>query len=89
MGKPSFFQISIISLLLINAMSCKKDHNYPISDGMMQYFSYQAGRYWIYKNDSNGFFDSTYVSSYLYSRNNKYQTGITRAMISMIYKSSF
>ena len=43
-------------------LSCKKNKDYPVPEEMKQYFVFQKGSYWIYKNDSTGEIDSTYVN---------------------------
>ena len=53
-----------LGFFLILLISCKKVPTYGISDGMKEYFSFKPGSYWIYKNDSTGAIDSTYVKSY-------------------------
>ena len=69
--------------------SCKKVTNYTISDSMKQYFEYQTGSYWIYKNDSTGLIDSTYIRSSSHTYGNKYSTGITEESIAIKFKSTF
>jgi len=56
---------------------------------MKEYFAYQNGSYWIYKNDTTGINDSTSVSSYIHVNDDKEITGITRELISMEFKSKF
>ena len=55
-------------LFVASFVSCKKESpHYTISDGMKQFFVYQKGSYWIYKNDSTNSTDSTYVNNVIYS----------------------
>jgi len=80
-----------IPLFLLALISCKSVTNYPISDTMKQYFDYHMGSYWIYKNDSTGDLDSTYVRSYNHTYGNQYNDDkhITEEAIEFDYHSSF
>jgi len=77
----------LISLLL--PTSCKKDKHYEISEFMQEYFSYQKDSYWIYKNDSTGLIDSTYVKDYSHVSNDGTYPRISRELIKMYFKSIF
>jgi hypothetical protein len=78
---------SVMSLLIIS--SCKKDKHYSISDTMKQYFCYQKGSYWIYKDDLTGSLDSTYVKDYFYHTDLKQPDGVTTESIEMYFNSKF
>lgn len=56
---------------------------------MKEYFAYKQGSYWIYKNDSTGSLDSTYVYYYSHGNGNKDITGVTREVIAMYFKSIY
>jgi hypothetical protein len=61
-------KIFLIFAVVIFA-SCKKETPYyKISDDMKQYFVYQKGSYWVYRNDSTGDTDSSYIDKYTLSR---------------------
>jgi hypothetical protein len=49
--------------MIIIISSCKKAPYYPVSDEMKEWFSFQKGSYWIYKDDSTGTLDSAYVTA--------------------------
>jgi hypothetical protein len=58
---------------------------------MKEYFDYHKGSYWIYKNDSTGLLDSTYVRSYNHTYGNRYNDDkqITEEAIEFDYRSGF
>ena len=80
--------IPLALLIILFSGSCKKVPFYGISDGMKEYFSYKPGSYWIYKNDSTGSFDSTYVYSY-HDYNFKNTQGINIELLNINFKSQF
>ena len=82
-----FFNFILIFLLITS--NCKKTENYPLSDEIKEYFAFQKGSYWIYKNDSTNIFDSTSIESYFHNYNDNTYSDITREIIEMTYKSSF
>jgi len=43
---------------------CKKTTEYRLSPQIRNYFTFKPGSYWIYRNDSTGELDSTYVTNY-------------------------
>ena len=81
----SFF----IWIFLLFIVCCNKEKNYTISDNMKEYFAYKQGSYWIYKNDSTGSLDSTYVDYYSDGNGNKNITGVTREVIALYFKSVY
>jgi len=85
MGKLKYF----LPLLLLIFVSCKKTKEYSISSDIKQYFDYHKGSYWIYRNDSTGLFDSTYVKSYSNTSGIAYGAGIKVETINFDYKSKF
>jgi hypothetical protein len=56
---------------------------------MKAYFSYKPGSYWIYKDDSTGVQDSTYIASFTHYTDctNSEYPGITTEFISIYFKS--
>lgn len=52
----------IFSFLLI-ITGCKKTTEYRLSPQIKNYFTFKTGSYWIYRNDSTGELDSSYVTS--------------------------
>jgi hypothetical protein len=56
---------------------------------MKQYFAYKQGSYWIYKDDSTGTLDSTYVNYYFHGNGNKDIPAVTREVIAMNFNSNF
>jgi hypothetical protein len=70
-------------------LSCKKDKDYPVPEEMKQYFVFQKGSYWIYKNDSTGELDSTYVNYFtsLFDKNG--YPGKNREVNQMYFSSKF
>ena len=56
---------------------------------MKQYFSYQKNSYWIYKDDSTGSIDSTYVKDYFNHSDLKMPDGATTESIEMYFNSKF
>ena len=91
MRKLKYFVICLFSISLLIFASCKKVTNYAISDSMKEYFDYHKGSYWIYKNDSTGLLDSTYVRSYNHTYGNRYNDDkqITEEAIEFDYRSGF
>ena len=81
------FGIIVISI----SVSCKKTTYYGISDFVKEYFSYKQGSYWIYKNDSTGEIDSTFVSAFNYLNNFTPEDypDIKLEQIVMIFQSPF
>lgn len=60
--------IIIYCLVLISFISCKKElPYYSTPEELKEYFGFKVGSHWIYKNDSTGEIDSTYVIEYLNS----------------------
>lgn len=47
--------------MLIYISGCKKQIEYKLSPSIKEYFTFKPGSYWIYRNDSTGELDSTYV----------------------------
>ena len=76
-------------ILLLTLTNCKKTKTYTISQMMKDYFAFQKGSYWIYKNDSTGTLDSTYVNSYSHVYKDETYENVQREFISMSYVSSF
>jgi hypothetical protein len=52
-----------IFLLAVQFMACKKAPFYPISQEMKEYFFFNPGSYWIYRDNYSGLTDSVYVTS--------------------------
>ncbi|MGA3013973.1 MAG: hypothetical protein ABSD71_08055 [Bacteroidales bacterium] len=70
-------------------VSCKKVPYYAVSDSEKAYFAFQKGSYWIYKDDSTGVVDSTYVFMY---DDNKILISDSRVRIEFVssyFKSKF
>jgi len=82
--KSKLFLFLILALI----SACKKDPYYPVSDEMKQYFNFQNGSYWIYKNDSTGFLDSSYVSRYSDDQNQTSYSGKRREFIVIDFNSN-
>jgi len=79
---------AIVVLVLLAA--CKKELTfYGISDEMKEYFVFQKGSYWIYKDDSTGVIDSTYIKSIYSSGDDRVFPGISREMINLYFRSKF
>jgi hypothetical protein len=57
----------LVFILLLLVLGCKEEepkhyyHYFPISDQLKQDGLFSSGSYWIYKNDSTGVVDCTYV----------------------------
>jgi len=85
--KYLLFLSCLISVLLIT--DCKKVPWYGISDDIKNSFSFQKGSYWIYKNDSTGLLDSTFVSSFTHAYHDNTVEGLTREVVVMHYNSIF
>lgn len=85
--KYLIFSLYLSFVLLLT--NCKKVPWYGISDDMKQSFSFKQGSYWIYKNDSTGLSDSTFVSSYTHVDNDNTYAGLTREGINMQFNSKF
>ena len=49
--------------LIIIISSCNKVPYYPVSNEMKEWFSFQKGSYWVYKDDSTGALDSAFVTA--------------------------
>lgn len=83
--------IFILTVIIIFFLgSCKKNTpHYSISDEVKKYFDYHEGSYWVYKEDLTGLEDSTYVYSYAHVNNNEDFSGMTRELITIIFKSQF
>jgi hypothetical protein len=81
--------VYIISILIFIVMGCKKEYIYTISDSMKQYFAYRQGSYWIYKNDSTGLLDSTYVTSYYHNPEYNFGNGIKFEVIDFRIHGAF
>ena len=85
-----FKLILILSLLVIFSESCKKSiPYYPVSDDMKQFFVFQKGSYWIYKNDSTNLIDSTYINSIYSVNDDDGYPGIRREIINLYLNSKF
>jgi hypothetical protein len=69
--------------------TCDKTYYYPISDEMKQFFSFQKGTYWIYKNDSTSLIDSTYVDFFSDDKNELSYSGKRREYIIVGFKSQY
>ncbi len=53
--------IFLIFSSLFIIMGCKKTTEYRLSPQIKNYFTFKPGSYWIYRNDSTGDLDSSYV----------------------------
>ena len=51
----------ICSLVFLVIPGCKKITEYKLSPEIKDYFTFKPGSYWIYRNDSTGDLDSTYI----------------------------
>ena len=89
MNLRNIYKICALLILLTSSNSCKKLTYYPISDGMKEYFVFQKGSYWIYKNDSTLSIDSTYVKAFSSKDNDEGYSGIKRELITFLFKSKF
>ena len=54
----------ICILIFIAIQGCKKATEYKLSTDIKEYFTFKPGSYWIYRNDSTGDLDSTYVKDF-------------------------
>ena len=82
--------ILFVCVLLLIFTSCKKTvPYYGVSDELKEYFVFQKGSYWIYKNDTTGLLDSTIVSSNISFIDDKGYPGIKRELIVLSFKSQF
>jgi hypothetical protein len=89
MNLRNIYKICALLILLTFSNSCKKLTYYPISDGMKEYFVFQKGSYWIYKNDSTLSIDSTYIIAFSSKDNDEGYPGVKRELISFLFKSKF
>jgi len=84
----SFFILIIFVLLTLN--SCKKKiPHYSVSDEMREYFVFQKGSYWIYKDAYTGSIDSTCVASFYHDDNQIAYGNISREYFQMNFESQF
>jgi len=63
--KNNLISLGIIMILaIVMIASCKKEgHHYSISQEFKDYFLFQKGSFWIYKNDSTNSIDCTYMAT--------------------------
>jgi hypothetical protein len=77
-------------LFVLLVCSCKKNVPlYEVSYQMKQYFVFQKGSYWIYKNDSTGSQDCTYVKAMHHIIDDTYYSWMKREIFSVYFGSQF
>ena len=60
-----FFTVIFLAAAFYSFNSCGKKYTYyGVSDDVKEYFVFQGGSYWVYKDATTHLIDSTYITSY-------------------------
>jgi len=78
----------IFSFLLILS-GCKKTTKYRLSPEIKNYFTFKSGSYWIYRNDSTGDLDSSYVTDFSNHINENEEKKVNWEVLVVKFNSSF
>jgi hypothetical protein len=80
----------VIMFFVLTLESCKKKlPHYSVSDEMKQYFVFQKGSYWIYRDAYTGSIDSTCVASFYHDDNQIAYSNISREYFQINFESRF